>query len=91
MILNPPIAYSMSSNPINPWAAASFALSLVCWVGFPVPIISIGLATLALREMDQRGESGRIIAHFARGFALLVTVALLMRGGHGDWMTMFRW
>jgi hypothetical protein len=50
MILNPPIAHSMSSNPINPWAAASFVLSLVCWIGFPVPIISIGLATLALRE-----------------------------------------
>jgi hypothetical protein len=91
MILDPPTACTMSSNPINPWAAAAFVLSLVSWVGFPVPIISIGLATLALAEMDKRGESGRTIAHFARAFALLVTVALLLRGGHTDWLTMIRW
>jgi hypothetical protein len=91
MILDPPIACGMSTNPINPWAAAAFVLSLVSWVGFPVPVISIGLATIALREMDQRGESGRAIAQFARAFAVLVSVAILLRGGHNHWLTMVRW
>jgi hypothetical protein len=41
--------------------------------------------------MEQRGESGRALAQFARAFAILVTVAIALRGGHTDWLTMARW
>ncbi|OBC02242.1 DUF4190 domain-containing protein [Mycobacterium sp. 852002-40037_SCH5390672] len=91
MILDLPMVYRVSEHPKNPWAVAAFALSLVSWIGFPIPIISFGLACIALREMDQRGESGRAMAQFARAFAILVTVAIALRGGHTDWLTMARW
>lgn len=91
MILDLPMVYSVSERPKNPWAVAAFALSLVSWIGFPIPIISIGLACIGLREMKQRGESGRALAQFARAFAILVTVAIAVRGGHTDWLTMARW
>ncbi|OBI44491.1 DUF4190 domain-containing protein [Mycobacterium colombiense] len=91
MILNPPMVYSTSTRPKNPWAVAAFVLSLVSWIGFPIPIISIGLACLGLREMEQRGESGRALAQFARAFAILVTIAIAVRGGHTDWLAMARW
>jgi hypothetical protein len=91
MILDLPMAYTVSERPKNPWAVSAFALSLVSWIGFPIPVISIVLACIALREMDQRGESGRGIAQFARAFAILVTVAIALRGGHTDWLTMTRW
>ena len=90
MILDLPMVYRMSERPKNPWAAAAFALSLVSWIGFPIPIISIGLACIGLREMEQRGESGRAMAQFARAFAILVTVAIALRGGHTDWLAMAR-
>lgn len=91
MILNPPMAYTVSGRPKNPWAVAAFALSLVSWIGFPIPVISIGLACLGLHEMEERGESGRALAQFARAFAILVTVAIAVRGGHTDWPAMARW
>ncbi|OSC21687.1 hypothetical protein B8W69_27975 [Mycobacterium vulneris] len=91
MILDPPMVYTTSTRPKNPWAVAAFALSLVSWIGFPIPVISIGLACLGLREMEQRGESGRALAQFARAFAILVTVAIAVRGGHTDWLTTARW
>ncbi|OBJ13038.1 DUF4190 domain-containing protein [Mycobacterium colombiense] len=91
MILDLPMVYNVSERPKNPWAVAAFALSLVSWIGFPIPIISIGLACLGLREMEQRGESGRALAQFARAFAILVTVAIAVRCGHTDWLTMARW
>lgn len=91
MILDLPMTYSVSERPKNPWAVAAFALSLVSWIGFPIPIISIGLACLGLREMEQRGESGRALAQFARAFAILVTVAIVVRGGHTDWLSMAHW
>jgi hypothetical protein len=90
MILDLPMVHSVSERPMNPWAVAAFALSLVSWIGIPIPIISIGLACIGLREMEQRGESGRAIAQFARAFAILVTVAIALRGGHTDWLTMAR-
>ena len=90
MILDLPMVHSESERPMNPWAVAAFALSLVSWIGIPIPIISIGLACIGLREMEQRGESGRAIAQFARAFAILVTVAIALRGGHTDWLTMAR-
>ncbi|MEE3750312.1 DUF4190 domain-containing protein [Mycobacterium intracellulare] len=85
-----PMAHTASERPINPWAVAAFVLSLVSWIGFPTPVISIGLACIALREMEQRGESGRAMAQFARAFAILVSVAIALRGGHTDWLTMVR-
>lgn len=91
MILDLPMVYSVSERPKNPWAVAAFALSLVSWIGLPIPIISIGLACIGLREMDQRGESGRALAQFARAFASLVTVAIALRDGHTDWLTLARW
>lgn len=91
MILDLPMAYSVSERPKNPWAVAAFALSLVSWVGFPIPVISIGLACQGLREMEQRGESGRALAQFARASAILVTAAIAVRGGHTDWLSMARW
>jgi hypothetical protein len=91
MILDLRTVYSVSEPPKNPWAVAAFALSLVSWIGFPIPIISIGLACIGLREMKQRGESGRAMAQFARAFAILVTVAIALRGGHTDWLAMARW
>lgn len=90
MILDLPMAYTTSGRPKNPWAVAAFVLSLVSWVGFPVPVISIGLACLALREMEQRDESGRAMAQFARTFAILVSAAIAVRGGHTDWLAMVR-
>ncbi|HEX5255107.1 MAG TPA: DUF4190 domain-containing protein [Mycobacterium sp.] len=91
MILDLPMVHSVSERPKNPWAVAAFALSVVSWIGFPIPIISIALACIGLREMDQRGESGRAMAQFARAFAILVTVAIALRGGHTDWLAMARW
>lgn len=41
--------------------------------------------------MEQRGESGRALAQFARAFASLVTVAIALRGGHTDWLTLAPW
>lgn len=85
-----PMAHTASERPINPWAVAAFVLSLVSWIGLPTPVISVGLACIALREMEQRGESGRAMAQFARAFAILVSVAIALRGGHTDWLTMVR-
>lgn len=91
MILDLPMAYTTSGRPKNPWAVAAFVLSLVSWIGFPIPVISIGLACIALREMEQRGESGRAMAQFARAFAILASVAIAVRGGHTDWLTLVQW
>lgn len=91
MILDLPMVYRVSERPKNPWAVAAFALSLVSWIGFPIPIISIGLACIGLREMERRGESGRGLAQFARAFAILVTVAIAVRGWHTDWLNTARW
>ncbi|TAM72353.1 DUF4190 domain-containing protein [Mycobacterium sp.] len=91
MILDQSMACPASERPKNPWAVAAFVLSLVSWIGFPIPVISIGLACVALREMEHRGESGRAMAQFARAFAILVSVAIVLRGGHTDWLTMVRW
>lgn len=54
-------------------------------------MIAIVLACIALREIQTRGESGRAMAQFARAFAILVTVAIALRGGHTDWLTLLRW
>lgn len=91
MILTLPMVGSASERPKNPWAVAAFALSLVSWIGLPIPIISMGLACIALREIGQRGESGCAMAQFARAFAILVIVAIAVRGGHTDWLAMARW
>lgn len=91
MILDLPLGYAASQRPKNPWAIAGFALSLVAWLGFPIPVIAIVLACIALREIQTRGESGRAMAQFARAFAILVTVAIALRGGHTDWLTLLRW
>lgn len=91
MILDLSMVYRVSERPQNPWALAAFALSLVSWIGLPIPIISIGLACVGLREMEQRGESGRALAQFARAFSALVTVAIALRGGHTDWLALTRW
>jgi energy-converting hydrogenase Eha subunit A len=88
MILTLPMVNSAPERPKNPWAVSAFTLSLVSWIGFPIPIISMGLAWIALREMEQRGESGRAMAQFARAFAILVTVAIALRSGHTDWLAM---
>jgi hypothetical protein len=91
MIFDLPMGSTVSERPKNPWAVAAFVLSLVGWIGLPVPVISIGLACFALHEMERRGESGRAMAQFARAFAILVSVAIALRGGHTDWLTMARW
>lgn len=91
MILDLPMGGTVSERPKNPWAVAAFALSLVSWIGFPIPVISIGLACIGLREMERRGESGRAMAQFARAFAVLVTIAIALRGGHTDWLALARW
>lgn len=91
MILDLPLGYAASQRPKNPWAVAAFALSLVAWLGFPIPVIAIVLACIALREIQTRGESGRAMAQFARAFAILVTVAIALRGGHTAWLTLLRW
>ena len=77
--------------PVNPWAMAAFALSVVSWCGLPIPILSGVLASVALRDMEQRGEGGRAMAQFARAFAILVTLAIVVRGGHNDWLTPAYW
>lgn len=82
-----PTEFAVTARPVNPWAVASFVLSLVSWCGLPIPIISGVLAFVALREMDQRGESGRAMAQFARALSILVTAAILVRGGHTNWLT----
>ncbi|OBH04027.1 DUF4190 domain-containing protein [Mycobacterium sp. E1747] len=91
MIVCPPTRLAAPARPINPWAIAAFALSLVSWCGLPIPILSGLLAFVALRDMEQRGEGGRAMAQFARAFAILVTVAIAVRGGHNDWLTIAYW
>ncbi len=80
---NQPTAHAVPARPANPWAVAAFALSLVSWCGLPIPSMSGVLASVALREIEQRGESGRAMAQFA----ILVTTAILLRGGHTGWLT----
>jgi hypothetical protein len=77
----------VAARPINPWAVAAFVLSLISWCGLPIPIISGVLASVALRDIKQRGESGRAMAQFARALAILLTVGIVARGGHTDWLT----
>ncbi|OJZ68014.1 hypothetical protein BRW65_25620 [Mycobacterium paraffinicum] len=91
MIVCPPTQLAVPARPTNPWAIAAFALSLVSWCGLPIPILSGVLAFVALRDMEQRGEGGRAMAQFARAFAILVTVAIAVRGGHNDWLTNPYW
>lgn len=91
MIVCPPNQLAAPARPINPWAIAAFALSLVSWCGMPIPILSGGLAFVALHDMEQRGEGGRAMAQFARAFAILVTAAIAVRGGHNDWLTRAYW
>jgi len=86
-----PSELAVSTGPINPWAISAFLLSLISWCGMPIPILSGILASIALRDMQERGESGRAMAQFARAFAILVTVAIVARGGHTDWLTAARW
>lgn len=57
----------------------------------PIPILSGVLASVALRDMEQRGEGGRAMAQFARAFAILVTAAIVVRGGHDDWLAKTYW
>jgi hypothetical protein len=78
---------TMSTRQTNPWAVAAFVLSLFGWCGLPIPIISGMLAFVALHQIEQRGEGGRAIAQFARAFAILVTAAIVLRGGHTGWLT----
>jgi hypothetical protein len=75
------------TRPTNPWAVSAFVLSLIGWCGLPIPIISGALAFVALHQIERRGEGGRAIAQFARAFAILLTVAILLRGGHTGWLT----
>lgn len=91
MTIGRPMMCAAPTRQRNPWAIAAFALSLVCWVGLPIPLLSAALAWIALRDMQRRGESGRAMAQFARAFAVLVTVAIVMRGGHTDWLRMLHW
>jgi hypothetical protein len=88
---NQPTAHGVPARPANPWAVAAFALSLVSWCGLPIPIMSGVLASVALREIEKRSESGRAMAQFARAFAILVTTAILLRGGHTGWLTKPCW
>jgi hypothetical protein len=92
MIVCPPTQVAApASPPVNPWAMAAFALSVVSWCGLPIPILSGVLASVALRDMELRGEGGRAMAQFARAFAILVTLAIVVRGGHNDWLTQAYW
>ncbi len=91
MTTNQTIELAMPARPVNPWAISAFVLSLVSWRGLPIPIMSGILAFIALREIEPRGESGRAMAQFARAFAILVTTAILLRGGHPDWLTKACW
>lgn len=91
MIVCPPTRLAPPARPTNPWAIAAFALSLVSWCGLPIPILSGVLAFVALRDMDRRGERGRAMAQFARALAILLTVAIAVRGGHNDWLTNAYW
>ena len=86
-----PTELTVTARPVNPWAVASFVLSLVSWCGLPIPIISGALAFVALREMEQRGESGRAMAQFARALSILVTAAILVRGCHTNWLATCYW
>lgn len=86
-----PMMCATPTRQKNPWAIAAFVLSLVCWVGLPIPLLSAALASVALRDMERRGETGRAMAQFARAFAVLVTVAIVARGGHTDWLRMIHW
>jgi hypothetical protein len=78
---------TVPTRQTNPWAVAAFVLSLFGWCGLPIPIISGMLAFVALHQIEQRGEGGRAIAQFARAFAILVTAAIVLRGGHTGWLT----
>lgn len=91
MIICLPTQPAAPARPVNPWAIASFALSLVSWCGLPIPVLSGVLASVALRDMQRRGEGGRAMAQFARAFAILLTAALVVRGGHPDWLTRAYW
>ncbi|OBG62519.1 MULTISPECIES: DUF4190 domain-containing protein [unclassified Mycobacterium] len=91
MIICPPTRLAAPARPVNPWAITAFALSLISWCGLPIPILSGVLACVALRDMERRGEAGRAMAQFARAFAILVTVAIAVRGGHNDWLTKAYW
>ncbi len=91
MMIHQATVCAAPARPTNPWAVAAFALSLVSWCGLPIPIVSGLLASVALREIGQRGEGGRAIAQFARAFAILVTAAIVVRGGHTDWLTKAYW
>lgn len=91
MIICLPNQLAAPARPMNPWAIASFALSLVSWCGLPIPVLSGVLASVALRDMERRGEGGRAMAQFARAFAILVTAALAVRGGHHDWLSRAHW
>ena len=91
MMTNLATERAVSARPMNPWAVSSFVLSLVGWCGLPIPIMSGMLAFIALREMEQREGGGRAMAQFARAFAILMTSAILLRGGHTDWLTRACW
>jgi hypothetical protein len=91
MIICQPTRLATPARPMNPWAIAAFALSLVSWCGLPIPILSGALASVALRDMEQRDEGGRAIAQFARAFAILVTTVIVVGGGHNDWLTKVYW
>lgn len=91
MTIDRPVMCPAATGQKNPWAIAAFVLSLVCWVGMPIPLLSAALACIALRDMERRGESGRAMAQFARAFAVLVTLAIVVRGGHTDWLRMIHW
>ncbi|BBZ74398.1 DUF4190 domain-containing protein [Mycobacterium paraseoulense] len=91
MIICQPSQLAAPARPVNPWAIAAFALSLVSWCGLPIPILSGALASVALRDMEQRGEGARAMAQSASAFAILVIAAIVVRGGHNDWLTKACW
>ncbi len=88
---NQPNVGAVPARPTNPWAVAAFVLSLFGWIGLPVPIISGILAFVALREIEQHREGGRALAQFARAFAVLLTLVILLHGRHAGWMANANW
>jgi hypothetical protein len=88
---NQPTVGAVPARPTNPWAVAAFVLSLFGWIGLPIPIMSGILAFVALRDIEQRGEAGRALAQFARAFAILLTLVMVLHAGHPGWLTIANW
>jgi hypothetical protein len=86
---NQPTASAIPARQTNSWAVAAFVLSMFACQGLFIAITSLVLASIALDEINRRGEGGRAIAQFARAFAILMIIVMVVCGGPSVWMAIW--